>query len=32
MPKTTVFCESRPPVGDVDEMIFGGETPVVSDR
>ena len=32
MQKTPVFFESRPPVGDVDEMIFGSEGPVVSDR
>ena len=32
MQKTPVFFESRPPVGDVDEMIFGSEGPVVSDQ
>ena len=32
MQKTPVFFESRPPVGDVDEMIFADEEYHVSQR
>lgn len=32
MQKIPVSFESRPPVGDIDEMIFGSEGPVISDR